>query len=679
MIKRVFSVLIAITVCFCALSLSAFADEVLINLPDVTLYALRGQAVKNGVTIPDDYLQSHQIEVECPYTVYYAVSLGNSAAVSKDGLVTPKCTNMYWHDGISTEKPTGTEGEYSEIVPIIGKTNIIIKAGPDNYSIDINVCNYAEIYADGKISEYADKNITDEMSAKDKLSAIADFAESFDYCSGITTAADMIATGSGNTAAHTEAIIMLCKQTGIDAWERSTAKDKDKTANTNIVAQIGDKLYTFTSTVDNNTVDYTVDEKGSLYSYTSVETAAEIYQYDGNPDSFDGVLNIPSEIDGKTVTGIATNTFYKCSGVTKAILPDTVEYIGDGAFSGLTDLQSVKIPASLKSIGKYVFNGCTSLTDITCPDECESFSAENGVIYDKNKTVLIYAPAAASVVIPDSVKEIAGYSCRMNSNITEITIPSGVATIGEGAFGDCTALTFANIEFGVQSMENFAFYRCKNLAQITIPDTVTSIGSKALVTNSNLNVCCLVGSYAQEYCAHNDIATLLTARKPEAPTVDQILRNCIILTAVDGCEYSMDGENWQQSNVFENLETASDYTFYQRVAKSNDVLESEKSDGVTVKTLDDGNLIYGDSNMDGRVDMLDVLLIRKYIAKQPVMPDLTVTDVNDDGSIDMLDVLLIRKYIAKQPVILGPQPKPPMTETPDVIETPDIVETPDIM
>ena len=53
--------------------------------------------------------------------------------------------------------------------------------------------------------------------------------------------------------------------------------------------------------------------------------------------------------------------------------------------------------------------------------------------------------------------------------------------------------------------------------------------------------------------------------------------------------------------------------------------------------------------------MLDVLLIRKYIAKQPVKPNLTASEVTCDNSIDMLDVLLIRKYIAKQPVTLGPK------------------------
>lgn len=64
-------------------------------------------------------------------------------------------------------------------------------------------------------------------------------------------------------------------------------------------------------------------------------------------------------------------------------------------------------------------------------------------------------------------------------------------------------------------------------------------------------------------------------------------------------------------------------------------------------------VVYGDANGDGNVDMLDVLLIRKKIAKQPVTLNEVNSDVTHEGTIDMLDVLKIRKKIAKQPVDLS--------------------------
>ena len=65
--------------------------------------------------------------------------------------------------------------------------------------------------------------------------------------------------------------------------------------------------------------------------------------------------------------------------------------------------------------------------------------------------------------------------------------------------------------------------------------------------------------------------------------------------------------------------------------------------------------IYGDADGNGAINMLDVLLIRKYIAKQPVALDTIAADVTCDNAVNMLDALLIRKFIAKQPVTLGPQ------------------------
>lgn len=62
---------------------------------------------------------------------------------------------------------------------------------------------------------------------------------------------------------------------------------------------------------------------------------------------------------------------------------------------------------------------------------------------------------------------------------------------------------------------------------------------------------------------------------------------------------------------------------------------------------------YGDADGNGAINMLDVLLIRKYIAKQPVTPNLEASDVTHEGAVNMLDVLKIRKFIAKQPVDLS--------------------------
>lgn len=83
-------------------------------------------------------------------------------------------------------------------------------------------------------------------------------------------------------------------------------------------------------------------------------------------------------------------------------------------------------------------------------------------------------------------------------------------------------------------------------------------------------------------------------------------------------------------------------------------------------------ILYGDADGDGDINMLDVLLIRKHIAKQPVNIDFAAADVDLSGDIAMLDVLYIRKYIAKHPIILGdkdPERKEFRISTPTVSVT----------
>ena len=62
---------------------------------------------------------------------------------------------------------------------------------------------------------------------------------------------------------------------------------------------------------------------------------------------------------------------------------------------------------------------------------------------------------------------------------------------------------------------------------------------------------------------------------------------------------------------------------------------------------------YGDPNVDDKINMADVLLLRKYLAKWSVTINLFNADCNADGKINMADVLVLRKYLAKWNVELG--------------------------
>ena len=103
----------------------------------------------------------------------------------------------------------------------------------------------------------------------------------------------------------------------------------------------------------------------------------------------------------------------------------------------------------------------------------------------------MYAAPSVSgkVTLPNTLKEIRDYVFYYNSNVTEIVVPSGVTTIGEGAFGDCSALTKVTFSGNkITRLESFLFPYTGNLNEVTIPSSVTEIDTYAFVRAGTLNV-----------------------------------------------------------------------------------------------------------------------------------------------------------------------------------------------
>lgn len=309
--------------------------------------------------------------------------------------------------------------------------------------------------------------------------------------------------------------------------------------------------------------------EGSYLTYTFT---GENGGYYANVESYtsqaiqNGTLTIPSEITyerpdgtidtGIPVRGILRRAFSSCTSLQTLILPDSISYIGQEAFSNCSNLASIQTTANdgsnpatgylaAEEIEYRAFYGCTSLTGLTLGEKrqgttgvqtvqneafmncsnlnsleigrtvswieggafanCQSldgltggvkvtdnalYFVQNGILYYRESNrgnVLLCCPAGTQVGIltefPENVTQIrnqAFYGCR---GLSSITIPNTVRTIGDRAFYDCIGL-----------------------GNVTIPSSVTTIGAEVFRNcSSGLCIICPGGSAAERYAITNNI------------------------------------------------------------------------------------------------------------------------------------------------------------------------------
>ena len=169
--------------------------------------------------------------------------------------------------------------------------------------------------------------------------------------------------------------------------------------------------------------------------------------------------NISSTITYQNVTysviSIGDQAFMDCSSLTSIRIPNSVTSIGNFAFSRCSSLLSITIPNSLLRIGVWAFEGCSSLVSIT---------------------------------LPDGIKRIGDMAFMGCSSLVSISIPSSIVSIGAHAFlltgiyliaVDPNLVGDYTIRPDTRLIADQALSACNNLTSITIPHSVTCIGSWA--------------------------------------------------------------------------------------------------------------------------------------------------------------------------------------------------------
>lgn len=179
-------------------------------------------------------------------------------------------------------------------------------------------------------------------------------------------------------------------------------------------------------------------------------------------NAFYGCGNLTSLTIGSNVASIGNYAFSSCYTLPSVAIPDSVSSIGAEAFSMCSGLTSVTIGSGVTSIGKYAFLDNLVQVEFIVSGSNQSFSSQDGVLFNKAKTKLIAYPKGKTG--------------------TEYAIPDGVTTVGEAAFFSCGPLNSVTFPKSVTSIETSAFYYCSNLTSIRFEGSAPTITSNAFTS-----------------------------------------------------------------------------------------------------------------------------------------------------------------------------------------------------
>lgn len=395
------------------------------------------------------------------------------------------------------------------------------------------------------------------------------------------------------------------------------------------------------------------------------------------------------------------------------VIRDGTRLIADEALKGRNSLESITVPASVEFIGDYAFlqfnyggddEFQSKLKNINVAQDNKKFCSIDGVMFNKDKTELLYYPCNKSetaytvpnsvkklakvsfascqlkdlylpdtlefidesafqecalkyISIPESVKYIGKYAFLRSYGLETIEIPKKITSIEEAAFEFCFNLKNVTFKGDITDIDDYAFNRCYELSNIDIPDSVTNIGKGAFQLTAIQEIklpdsLVYIGEYAFNNCV-NLQGMILPNNKIEIK--NRAFYNCHNLLNItipenvveigEAC-FGYNGEKFHDSDV--------DY-------------HEEKIEGVIIKgysgtvaetyaltnefefiSLGDKSVLLGDVNGDQKITISDATAIQKHLANLTELNDeqLINADTNRDGKISISDATQIQKYLA---------------------------------
>lgn len=193
------------------------------------------------------------------------------------------------------------------------------------------------------------------------------------------------------------------------------------------------------------------------------------------------------------------------STLTSFTVPDTYEdkpvtEIMSFGIANAEYLEEINIGNNVTTVDIWSFTNCQSLKSINVSESNKYFTSVDGVLYNKDMTVLLVYPngktplstdkdgtvtGGGEIVLPDTVKEIEDNAFYLCSNLYSVKFNEGLEKIGEKAFLKCTNLSAVILPNTLKEISTDAFSYCNALTALEIPSSVEKIGDYAFFTTAS--------------------------------------------------------------------------------------------------------------------------------------------------------------------------------------------------
>ena len=208
-----------------------------------------------------------------------------------------------------------------------------------------------------------------------------------------------------------------------------------------------------------------------------------------------GILDIPTTINGKAVTGISSGAFAGDPSIIDKFETNVVTLAANDEVNYLSDITTINIPSSVTKISAGAFSGMESLTTVNFVGNSLNSIGENAFADCVNLT---------NINLPSGITEIPYGAFENCKNLTNLAIPNGVTKIGAQAFCGAEKLTFSSLPASVTEIGEFAFFGCNGNESIGLPSGITSIGDGALAGIKNVKAFTISSANAN-YSVKNEI------------------------------------------------------------------------------------------------------------------------------------------------------------------------------